>query len=122
MNRIGTVPHKKETAPCGRNAVAPVSPEAGFGFRGEVGREAVDQRRAKTSTLTQLDSTVTQISKRPHGELVLTLEHAQVWTQKSPDPSFRLKAGDRVSIKRRSLGSFLLAVPTGRTTWVTRLR
>lgn len=102
--------------------MTPADPEAGFGFRGEVAREAVDQRRAETSTLAQLDSTITGIATRPHGELVLTLENAQVWAQKSPDSSFHLKAGDHVSIKRGSLGSFLMSGPTGRTTRVARVR
>lgn len=103
-------------------SAAPTDPEGGFGFRGEVAREAVDQRKAETSPLTQLDSTVAQIATHPHGELVVTLENAQVWVQKSPDTSFRLKTGDHVTIKKGSLGSFLMAGPTGRTTWVSRLR
>jgi len=104
-----------------KSTAAPTDPETGFGFRGEVAREAVDQRKAETSSLAQLDSTVAQIATRPHGELVLTLENAQVWVQKSPDTSFRVKTGDHVTIKKGSLGSFLMAGPTGRTTWVSRL-
>jgi hypothetical protein len=82
----------------------------------------VDQRKAEISPLAQLDSTVAQIATRPHGELVVTLENAQVWVQKSPDPSFHLKSGDHVTIKKGSLGSFLMVGPTGRTTWISRMR
>ena len=54
------------------------------------------------------------------GELVVTLENNQVWVQIDVDNKARVKAGDTVTIKRGTLGSYLLVSPNGVATRVRR--
>jgi hypothetical protein len=112
---------KREPVTAPPPAPANIDPQASFGYRGGAIPEEQERRKAEVAALPQLDSTIVAISKRPYGELVLTLENQQVWVQKSPD-STRLKVGDRITIKRAMLGAFLLVGPTGRSTSVARLQ
>ena len=59
----------------------------------------------------------------PHGELLLTLDNGQVWQQKAGDRAMRIKVGDAVTIRRASLGSFLLTSQTANGSMrVTRVK
>jgi hypothetical protein len=80
-------------------AAAPAA-EEGFGYRGSTAAEPTGPE--------QMTAKLTEVSTLPRGELVLTLDNGQVWIQKSADRPMRLKAGDEVTIKRASLGSYLL--------------
>mgnify|MGYP000662589268 FL=1 len=97
-------------------AAAVAATEEGFGLPREVPKEGVDRRKAE-----QVQGKVAGIVSRPHGERVVTLDNGQVWAQKSPDLSIRLKVGDEVTIKRGAFGSYLL-VASGRSTTVMRLQ
>jgi uncharacterized membrane protein len=100
------------------SAAPPQSPEERFGYRGVLARE--EQERVKSATLGQLEATVTDISKRGDGALIMTLDNGQVWAQNRPDAFFRLKVGDSVKIEPAALGSFLMIGPSKRTARVTR--
>lgn len=54
------------------------------------------------------------------GNPTVTLEGGQLWVLDEPDPL--LAIGDRVSIHRAALGSFLMSTPSGRRHRVVRLR
>ena len=113
-------------ASCPRNstpavAAAPLSKEEKFGLRGELKQEKV-QKVPELQELEQLQAQVTSVSSKPHGELVVTLENGQVWTEIQPNSGARVKAGERVTIKPGVLGSFLLVAANGRSTKVTRVR
>jgi hypothetical protein len=69
----------------------------------------------------RITATITEISKRPRGELVFTLDNGQVWVQKDPGPYFPAKPGDSVAIIAGTLGSFRL-VDGNRSTQVTRIQ
>ena len=90
-----------------------------FGYRGSIARKEIDERAAADPGVDRLEATVTELSTRPLGQLVLTLDNGQVWAQKTAD-SAPIKVGDRVVIKKASFGSFLLVAPNKRTTRVTR--
>ena len=77
--------------------------------------------KLRTEGVDRLEATITEVSSRAHGELVITLDNGQVWAQKAPDSKMRLKAGDQVTIKKASLGSYML-VAAGRSTRVTRVQ
>jgi hypothetical protein len=96
------------------------TPEDKFGYRGVVARKDVDRRSAETGAVGQLTSTVTNISTLPHGEMIITLANGQVWGQLAPEPFFRLKVNDQVTIKPGALSSFTLSGPSKRSTKVTR--
>jgi hypothetical protein len=102
-------------------AAAPLSQEEKFGLRGELKQEKA-QKVPELQELEQLQAQVTKVSTKPHGELVVTLENGQVWTEIQTNSGARVKAGDRVAIKAGALGSFLLVAPNGRSTRVTRVR
>jgi hypothetical protein len=104
-------------------AVSPAptaAPDAKFGYRGDIARKELDEQTA-TETVDRLEATITEVSSRAHGELVITLDNGQVWVQKAPDSKMQLKAGDQVTIKKASLGSYML-VAAGRSTRVTRVQ
>ena len=102
-------------------AAAPLSQEEKFGLRGELKQEKA-QKVPELQELEQLQAQVTKVSTKPHGELVVTLENGQVWTEIQTNSGARVKAGDRVAIKPGALGSFLLVAPNGRSARVTRVR
>lgn len=96
-------------------AVVPVAtPEEKFGARGDVRKEQVEE-------LTEIAATATAVSKRPHGEHVITLDNGQVWAEIAPS-KIRVKEGDPVKIEAGILGSFLLIAPNGRASKVSRIR
>lgn len=104
----------------------PESAEDGFGvYGGELARKR-DAEDNKTATeLKRLTATVTAVSQRPRGELLVTLDNGQVWQQKKPQSYFPIRIGDEVTITSGALGSFHLAVygkMTGRSTQVTRMQ
>jgi len=99
-----------------------MSPEQAFGYRGSIARDEVDKRKEQRATLERLEAVVAKVERKPLGEFVLTFENGQVWTQKEPDLRARVKVGDTVTIRRASLGSFLMVVPGGRSTQVARVR
>jgi hypothetical protein len=87
-------------------SAAEKSPQEKFGYRGNLAR--AEQTEAERIAAEQLSATITELSTIGHGELVLTLDNGQVWQQKASDRAIRIKVGDRVTIKRSSLNSFLL--------------
>jgi hypothetical protein len=105
-------------------AVSPAptaAPDAKFGYRGDIARKELDEQAAATEGVDRLEATITEVSSRAHGELVVTLDNGQVWAQKAPDSKMRLKVGDQVTIKKASLGSYVL-MAAGRSTRVTRVQ
>jgi hypothetical protein len=100
----------------------PESAEDSFGVYGsEVARKRGAEEGKTGTQLKRLTATVTAISKRPRGELVVTLDNGQVWLQKETQSYFPIRIGDEVAITSGALGSFRLAV-AGRSTQVTRIQ
>ena len=75
---------------------------------------------AQPPKVDQLSGTVTALSKRPEGQLVITLDNGQVWAQKAVE-SFVVKAGDKVTIKTTFVGSYLMTL-RGQSTRVSRVK
>ncbi len=75
--------------------------------------------KAKDEMPESITGTVAAVGRRPDGELSVTLENGQVWTQVTVDQRARVTAGDTVTIKKAALGSHLL-VTQGR--YATRVR
>lgn len=89
------------------------------------GKEGSELARREVSGAPRADSisaAVTALSRRPHGELVVTLGNGQVWLQKQAAPYFPLRVGETVTIRRSALGSYQLRTETGRVTRVTRIQ
>ena len=99
------------------------APEDAFGYRGDVAREELDRKKsAEPPKLERLDAKVTEVSTKPLGEFIVTLDNGQVWAQKSPDKKVRLAVGDAITIKAGTLGSFMLVTESGRSTRVARVQ
>jgi hypothetical protein len=95
--------------------------EKEFGYS-DVQARATSQEAA-ANQLEQLNATITQVVKRTHGELVLTLDNGQVWEEKAVSSLSRtLTKGDHITIKRGALGSFYLVSNSKRSTQVDRVR
>lgn len=100
-------------------SVAPqLSAEERFGLDAEQARRK--QNLEQTPELERLTTTVTKITQRPKGELVMTLANGQIWAQKQAQ-SFAVDVGDTITIKSAALGSFIMSTASGRATRVTRV-
>lgn len=92
-----------------------------FGYRGKVAREELDRKAAQEDMNERMDATITEVSSRPRGELVITLDNGQIWEQKTANSKIKLEAGDEIEIKKGAFGSFMLVTPSGRGTRVSRV-
>ena len=102
---------------------APVmSPQQRFGFTGELARKARDASGETAQELRELDAVVAAVATRGYGQLSVTLDNGQVWSQKAAGQFFRIKVGDRVTVKSAALGSFLLVDAEGRSIRVSRVK
>jgi hypothetical protein len=112
---------RRSPAPAAGTAAELVTADADFGLS-EAAKRARDPGKAKTEMPQSITSKVTAIGRQPAGELVVTLENGQVWTQVSVDPRATLAVGDAVTIKKASLGSHLLVTPMRYATSVRRVK
>ncbi len=103
-------------------APAVLTPEEKFGRTGTMTREEADREELETRALGELQASVTEITTRADGLMVVTLDNGQVWRQNRPESFFRLNAGDKVTIQPASMNSFLMTAPSKRSTRVTRLK
>jgi biotin carboxyl carrier protein len=103
--------------PAASPPVAPptASPEEKFGARGDLNPE-------RRHALSAIDGTVTEVGRRAHGELVVTLDNGQVWTERTANSKIKVKVGDAVKVEAGALGSYDLIAPNGRSSKVTRVR
>jgi hypothetical protein len=101
-------------------ATAP-NPEADFGLT-ESAKRARDPEKVQEELPQSVTSKVTNVSRRPTGELVVTLENGQVWSQVTVDQRARVAAGDTVTVKKAALGSHLLVTAARYATNVRRVR
>jgi hypothetical protein len=97
------------------STVKPAAPDAAaaaqdkFGYRGNIARAEMDKKsEQERRDAEELVAKVAELSTMPLGELLLTLDNGQVWQQKRSDRAMRIKVGDEVTIRRATLGSFLL--------------
>lgn len=110
-------------APAATTAVAPAvaAPPDDFGLT-EAAKRARDPQRAKEEMSESITGTVAAVGRRPAGELVVTLDNGQVWTQVEVDQRARVAAGDTVTIKRGALSSYLLVTASRYATRVRRAK
>ena len=115
----GTVVADAAAASTSSSPVA--SPEADFGLT-EAAKQARDPGKAKDVMPESITGTVAAVGRRPDGELSVTLENGQVWTQVTVDQRARVTAGDTVTIKKAALGSHLLVTQGRYATRVQRVK
>jgi hypothetical protein len=108
-------------APAVAATAVPADPAADFGLSEQAIR-ARDPELAKITDPDQISATVASLGQRPRGELIFTLDNGQVWVQSEVDRRARLKVGDRVTVKKGALASYLLVTPSGVATRVKRTK
>ena len=97
------------------------NPQQDFGLT-EATKRALDPERAKIEMPESVTGKVTAVGHRPTGELVVTLANGQVWLQIDSDSRAKVGVGQTVTIKKASLGSYLLIGPDKRATRVRRIK
>jgi hypothetical protein len=97
--------------------VSPAQKDMEFGVHnGPLEAKLINPQREK-----HLLAVVSGISNRPRGELIVTLDNGQVWTQIEAS-RYPLKTGDHVEIDVGAMGSYVLWCPANRrATKVTRI-
>jgi hypothetical protein len=86
--------------------------------------EQLAAREAKPSE-TPLAATTTLVKtvrRLPSGYLLISLDNDQIWQQTEIDNQVWLRPDDRVTIRRASLGSYLLVTPAQYSTRVRRIK
>ena len=118
-----TAPAAASVAP-GAAAVQPaaapaLSPEQAFGRE----RSLLAQSTSGEEALREISATVTAVRAANDGRRTFELDNGQVWTHtETPTREFALRPGDRVTIRRGALSSFVLNVPGQPSTRVRRAR
>jgi hypothetical protein len=99
---------------------SPAAKEQNFGTdTGALARQRAEQQ---ADDFVEIVANVTSVVARPHGELIVTLDNGQVWSQTQANSRFTLQAGDSVKVKVGALSAYVLVAPSGRATKVTRTR
>lgn len=97
------------------------NPQADFGLS-EAAKRALDPEKAKVEMPESVTDKVTSVRHKPTGELVVTLANGQVWLQIDSDSRAKVGVGQTVTIKKASLGSYLLVGPDKVATRVRRIK
>ncbi len=81
--------------------------------------EPADARRTQAREYT---ANVVAIRERPHGQMVVTLDNGEVWSEQFASRAFLVDVGDSVTMKKGMLSSrYQLVAPGGRVYRMTRL-
>jgi len=88
----------------------------------EEGKRALDENKSAPAEPESLKAKVTSVSRRPTGEQVFVLENGQVWAETSSYTAARAQPGDEVTVRKGSLGSYLLVTPKRVATHVRRVK
>ncbi|HEY2417271.1 MAG TPA: hypothetical protein VGH84_05085 [Steroidobacteraceae bacterium] len=124
MARLAAAPPPAaNTAPALAPApAAKAVPDQSFGLTPERQRQ-LEPRASRDKVVPQtLSSTVSAVTPRADGRLVMTLANGQVWIQGEAYEVFHVNVGDKITIKPGLLGSYHLYAPSGYATRVTRAR
>ena len=108
-------------------AIAPTSPQQRpppdpqFGMN-EAQRRAAAGNTEQSKINDSISATVTDLRTTPSGEFVVILDNGQVWRQIDLESWAPPQKGDRVTIRRGALGSFMLVTANNLATHVRRER
>jgi hypothetical protein len=85
-------------------------------------RHALDPQPVRDSGPERIEATVATLQYAAGGERVFTLDNGQVWQQTEASSRGRVSPGDRIHVRRASLGTFMLVTPARVGLRVRRLR
>jgi hypothetical protein len=94
-----------------------------FGFS-EAEKRARDPAGDPDGLPPQIQAVVLNVGKQGYGQgaLLITLDNGQIWAQAESVTHVRIKKGDTITIRKASLGSFLLVTASDVAMRVRRLR
>lgn len=98
-----------------------VDPVAEFGLS-ESQKRAQNPERAKDVSPDSITARVSTVGRQPTGGLVVTLDNDQVWAQAESLSKARVTPGDEVTIRKATLGSYMLIAPNKVAMRVRRVR
>jgi len=102
-----TAATQTEVEPVAVVAVAATQPRAEAPASGDtVESFGLSSWKDKEDEIREITSTVTNVSKRAYGQLVVTLANGHVWTEKDPVQGFRVREGDTLTIRKGTFGGF----------------
>jgi len=118
-----TVPPATAPGTASATPAAPVliDPVAEFGLS-ESQKRAQNPERAKDVSPDSITANVAEVGRQPTGGLVVTLENGQVWAQSESLTKARVAPGDEVTIRKATLGSYMLVAPNKVSMRVRRVR
>jgi hypothetical protein len=111
--QTGTVERAAPTAAATETAAtATVEPTGDASQEALFGKNEAEVRKsaresAGTTEIDQMEAQVSEVRKSATGKAVITLDNGQVWKQ-IDSSRLRLSSDDQVTIRRASLGSFML--------------
>jgi hypothetical protein len=88
----------------------------------EFGRRGMLDRKSRDSKLERLSVKVTELSRKPRGEIIVTLENGQIWQQRDASVNLNVRVGDTVTIREGALGGYWLSNTARQSAQVTRLK
>lgn len=117
---VAVAPVPATDAAAALQSAAVVDPMDDFGLS-EAAKRARDPGKDENAN-SSISGLVTAVRRQPAGELIVTLENGQVWTQSSVDTRARVAVGDTVTIRRAALGSYMLVTANRYATRVRRVK
>jgi hypothetical protein len=93
-----------------------------FGVSGKLAQKRKEAQEEVAPAIKELRASVTKLSTKPYGEIIMQLDNGQVWEQLEKKSTFVIKEGESVLIKPAKFGSFMLTTDAGATTRVHRTR
>ena len=118
----------QETAPveaagaAGAAGAAATVPEAAPAAETNTKKKKKKEKKKKDKKSKGYTAVVTEVSKRPYGQMVVKLDNGEVWSEQYASRAFLIKVGDTVTLKKAFASSgYRLIAPNGRGYQVTRL-
>ncbi|NJD32642.1 MAG: hypothetical protein FIB04_12245 [Gammaproteobacteria bacterium] len=103
------------------NAAAAEKARREFGLS-EAGKRALEPAKTAEAHPDSISGKVASVGRRAGGEAVVTLEDGQVWAEIQANPLLVVKPGEVVTIRKASLGSYMLVSAKRVATHVRRIK
>jgi hypothetical protein len=84
-----------------------------FGGRSQGESENASVAAGGLGGVEELDFEIARVTRRPNGPATFTMTNGQVWVQIDDENARNAREGGRVTIRRATLGSFLMSVEAG---------
>jgi hypothetical protein len=108
-----------EATPAEVSEAEAAAAEAQFGMNYDLEKTIPDDQKA--FELRELSAVAIEVSKRPGGEHIVTIENGQKWVEKYAVYGFRVEVGDTVLLKKGAFGGYKMVGRGRRSSQVRRV-